>query len=86
MNVDPKIQEAIEVSVSKEGQPRALSHKLTRWFEVIATGSEDLNDRQSAFRHLELLYAELETTAFSEHSKLSEDVSARTDEEDDTPW
>ena len=61
MNVDPKIQEAIEDAVSAEGQPHGLSHKLIRWFEVIATGSEELTDRQSTFARLELLYGELET-------------------------
>ena len=61
MNIDPKIAEAIEAAVSAEGQPHALSHKLIRWFEVIATGSEELTDRQSAFGRLELLYKELKT-------------------------
>ena len=58
MTTDPKIQEAIELAVEEAGQTQALSRKLVRWFEAIASGNEGINDRQSAYRHLELLYEE----------------------------
>ena len=58
MTTDPKIQEAIELAVDEAGQTQALSRKLVRWFEAIASGNEGINDRQSAYRHLELLYDE----------------------------
>ena len=58
MTTDPKIQEAIELAVEEAGQSQALSRKLVQWFEAIASGNEGINDRQSAYRHLELLYDE----------------------------
>lgn len=56
--MDPKIKEAIKTAVSEAGQPEGLARKLARWFEAIASGNEDINDTQSANRHLELLYEE----------------------------
>lgn len=58
MTTDPKIQEAIEQAVEEAGQNQALSRKLVQWFEAIASGNEGINDRQSANRHLQLLYDE----------------------------
>jgi hypothetical protein len=56
MSLDPKVKEAIEGAVAESGQDATLALKLIRWFEAIASGSEQISDRQSAFRHLELLY------------------------------
>lgn len=56
MTVDPKISEAIEAAVAEAGQESTLAPKLIRWFEAIASGSEQISDQQSAYRHLELLY------------------------------
>jgi len=61
MSVDPKIKEAIEPAVEEAGQTPSLARCLGRWFEAIATGNENINDRQSADRHLELLYDETQT-------------------------
>jgi len=63
MSIDPKIQEAIEAAVAEAGQPEGLARKLVRWFEAIATGNEDINDTQSANRHLELLYEEAQSAS-----------------------
>ena len=58
MATDAKIQEAIELAVEEAGQSQALSRKLMRWFKAIASGNEGINDKQSANRHLQLLYDE----------------------------
>ena len=41
------------------GQSDRLALKISRWFEAVASGNENINDRQSAYRHLELLYDEV---------------------------
>lgn len=56
MTIDPKIKEAVEAAVSSAGQESTLALKLIRWFEAVASGSEQIGDRQAADRHLELLY------------------------------
>lgn len=56
--MDQKIKEAIETAVREAGQPEGLARKLASWFDAIASGNEDINDTQSANRHLELLYEE----------------------------
>ena len=53
MSVDPKIKEAIELAVEEADQSPALSRKLFKWFEAIASGNEAINNKQSAYRHLE---------------------------------
>ena len=59
MTVDPKIAGAIEQVVHRAGQSPALARRLIAWFDAVASGNEDINDRQSASRHLELLYGEV---------------------------
>ena len=56
MTVDPKIIEAIEEAVKEKWQSKALARRLVAWFEAIASGNEDIYDKESANRHLELLY------------------------------
>lgn len=63
MTIDPKIKEAIKTAVTESGQPEGLARKLDSWFEAIATGNEDINDKQSAHRHLELLYEKVQLNA-----------------------
>jgi len=58
MSMDQKIKEAIETAVREARQPEGLARKLASWFDAIASGNEDINDTQSANRHLELLYEE----------------------------
>ena len=59
MAVDPRIAKAIEHVVHGAGQSPALARRLIAWFNAVASDNEDLNDRQSANRHLELLYGEV---------------------------
>lgn len=56
MSVDKKITEAIEKAVEQHGQPYSLATKIIAWLEALSAGNEDLNDKQSADRRLELLY------------------------------
>ena len=60
MSVDPKIKEAIEIAVSDSNQPEGLARMLVRWFEAVAIGNEEIDDKQSSDRHLELLYREIQ--------------------------
>ena len=61
--MDPKIKAAIEMAVSEAAQSQGLARKITRWFEAIASGNEDITDRQATDRHLELLYDEVQTSS-----------------------
>lgn len=54
--MDPKIVEAIEEAVEENGQTKVLARRLVAWFDAIASGNQDINAKQSADRHLELLY------------------------------
>ena len=63
--MDPKIVEAIEEAVREKDQSDALARRLTAWFDAVSSGNEDLNDRQSADRHLELLYGEVQLDGIS---------------------
>lgn len=60
MIVDPKIKASIEEAVREESQSEALARRLVAWFKAIASGNEDINDKQASNRHLELLYNEVE--------------------------
>lgn len=63
------------------GQDPGLARKLESWFEAIALGSEDINDKQSSNRHLELLYDDTHASgirkapAFSLDDLLDDDAS-----------
>lgn len=56
--MDKKIQDAIREAVKEARQEQGLARKLESWFEAIATGSEDISNKQTSYRHLELLYDE----------------------------
>jgi hypothetical protein len=79
MAVDPKIREAIEAAVAEAGQESTLAPKLIRWFEAIASGSEQINDQQSAYRHLEILYEATTPPAAPNYAEL-EKLLAEIDE------
>ncbi len=59
MSIDPKIEQAISEAVRAAKQSPNLATKISRWFESIATGSEDINDKSSAYRHVDLLYTDV---------------------------
>jgi hypothetical protein len=81
MSVDPKVKEAIELAVKEAGQPEGIARKLTRWFEAIASGNEDINDAQSANRHLELLYEEAQPASLD---KVLEELLAESPPEEES--
>lgn len=56
MNIDPKIKDSIEEAVQNFDQDNALSTKLLAWFEALANGNEELQNKESVLRHIELLY------------------------------
>lgn len=56
VTMDKKVRDAIREAVSDAGQESGLARKLESWFEALASGSEDINDKQSSYRHVELLY------------------------------
>ena len=68
--MDPKIIASIEEAVREKGQSEALARRLVAWFEAIASGNEDINDKQASNRHLELLYNEAELPEDSNDSDI----------------
>ena len=56
MSLDIEITEAIEAAVEEAGQPATVAKRLIAWLEAINSGNEDLNDREQAERHLDVLY------------------------------
>lgn len=75
MAIDPKIKAAIKTAVEEAGQAEGLARKLDSWFEAIATGNEDITDRQSAYRHLELLYEEVQSGPGSAGDEIDDIVA-----------
>lgn len=71
--MDKKIQDAIREAVTEAGQDPALARKLESWFEAIASGSEDINDKQSSYRHLELLYDDTRASGIRKRPAFSLD-------------
>ena len=64
MFTDPKIKEAIKDAVTEFGQSEGLARKLDSWFEAVATGNEDIANKQLTEKRLEMLYedVQLDTT------------------------
>ena len=71
--MDKKIQDAIREAVSESGQDPGLARKLESWFEAIAPGGKDINDKQSSYRHLELLYDETHVSGIRKRPSFSLD-------------
>ena len=71
--MDKKIQDAIHEAVAEAGQDPGLARKLDSWFEAIASGSQDINDKQSANRHLELLYDDTHAASNRKAPAFSQD-------------
>lgn len=77
--MDPKIVDSIEEAVSEEGQSKALARRLVAWFDAIASGNEDINNKQAANRHLELLYNEAEPSKDGNVSDIGISLNDRLD-------
>lgn len=72
MSVDPRVIDALKEAVLESGQPEALARKLGAWLTSVTGGNEDLNDRDAADRHLELIYGEVN---LSEEGEAEEDAA-----------
>ena len=81
MTIDAKIRESIEAAVREAGQSPGLARRIASWFEAVASGSEKINDRQSAARHLELLYEETQVPDIAD-SALEELLKTLQDSEE----
>ena len=68
MALDPRIRAAVIEATSEAGQPSALADKLIAWLDSLSSGNESLTDRDSVYRHLELLYD-------STHSDIADEPS-----------
>ena len=69
MALDPRIKQAIVEAVEESGQSEALASRLSAWFEAVASGNEDINDKESAVRHLDVLYDATDPAAVEGHNK-----------------
>lgn len=56
MSLDPQIKEAIEIAVEQAQQSSTLARRITAWMEAVVSGNEDINDKNNARRHLELIF------------------------------
>lgn len=56
MSTDAKIQKAIREAVADFGQNDGLADKLIAWFEAVVNGNENLANKDSVSRRLDLLY------------------------------
>ncbi|MEM9578442.1 MAG: CxC ATPase DNA modification system associated small protein [Pseudomonadota bacterium] len=56
MTIDARITQAINEAVAEAGQPDTLSRRLIAWFEAVTSGNEDINDKATTARHLEVLF------------------------------
>ena len=77
MIVDPKIVDAIREAAQEKKQSLALAERLVAWFDAVASGNEDINDRQSATRRLELLYGETRITGDLDEARDSSESNKR---------
>ena len=56
MPLDQRIRQAIGEAVAEADQTEPLTRRLAAWFEAVASGIEDKNDREAAARHIDLLF------------------------------
>ena len=55
MNVDPAIQQAIQLAVHTHGQPAAVTDKLVKWLDEVISGNESIDNEEAVFRRLDNL-------------------------------
>lgn len=56
MNIDPKIQAAVILSVQEATQGEHLAHRLLAWMDDVFCGNESIDSRETWLRRVELLY------------------------------
>ena len=60
VDIDPGFKKAISDAVSSQGQNDKVTARLSNWFEKILEGSEKIENKDSAFKYLELIYDVIE--------------------------
>jgi hypothetical protein len=85
MPIDQDISKAIATAVANEEQPDGVARKLTRWFDAIATGNEQITDKQSTHRHLELIYGEVDAGLPSRLDELLNTPVGNSEMDEDHP-
>ena len=66
MSIDSKVHESVKKAVEDARQPESLATKIIAWLDSVVSGNEDINDSESALRHLELIYGETKVIASEE--------------------
>ena len=66
MALDQTIKDAVNSAVREAGQSQQLATKLLAWIDAVISGNEDVHDRDSSLRHLELLFKAVELSAGGE--------------------
>lgn len=56
MTIPTEVQEAVKQAVEEQGQTPGLAMKINKWLDVLGSGSETLDDRESVKRHLDVLF------------------------------
>ena len=54
--LNPKIKDAILIAAREAGQSEELAEVIFSWFELIASGNEDVQNEQSSKQNLKRLY------------------------------
>ena len=54
--MDLKISDAIRQVTHQEGQSPDLAELIVAWFKNVASGNENIDNRQSAHRHLDHIF------------------------------
>ena len=60
MKIDEQFEQTIYKIVGEYGESSAVSQKIIAWIENIADGSENVFDRNSYRRFLDLIYSNME--------------------------
>lgn len=56
---DPAIHEAIREAVFQSHQSDAVAEKLSRWFDEIIAGNEQITDEDAVYRRLDTLFSSM---------------------------
>ncbi len=54
--IDPRMRDAIKDATAKAGQNDSVASRLCSWLEKLLDGTEEIENRESVFRHLDSIY------------------------------
>jgi hypothetical protein len=66
MGLDKRVLRALDEAVAEAGEERPLAQKLGALMEALANGNARLSDRDSAARHIELLFDQVSDQTLNE--------------------